>query len=275
MRTVSSIAGPSWNLRVTLKELLLAASITLLGVLSAALGVWATGLQALTRRIVSFSGGILIGISLFWVLPEIAGEANWIFALVWLTAGFCVLWFTDRFVHPVCPTCSHTHDHERCSNRLHGMATPLIAAASVHAFLDGWSLAASQQDGGKLGFVLLVGIALHKIPEGLALGVIVRSALKRPGGALIGCAFAESATLAGAILAAMLAPSLGRLWGAQWVHALLAIAGGSFLYLGYHAVHSEYRRRGMMPALAPALSGVAGSTFIRLFGSSFHRMLGG
>jgi hypothetical protein len=48
------------------------------------------------------------------------------------------------------------------------------------------------------------------------------------------------------------------------LHALLALAGGSFLYLGGHAVHGELRRGGS-PTLVPALTGVAGSSVLRLF----------
>ena len=75
----------------------------------------------------------------------------------------------------------------------------------------------------------------------------------------------EALTVAGAAAALLLAPRLGTVWA----HALLAMAAGSFLYLGYHAVHSEYRRGGMAPALMPALTGVAGSSVMRLVGGRF------
>jgi zinc transporter ZupT len=99
----------------------------------------------------------------------------------------------------------------------------------------------------------------------MALGIIVRASLHRGSSALWACILAEAATIAGFGVAAWLAPLLGTLWA----HALLALAAGSFLYLGYHAVHSEYKRGGAAPALMPALTGVAGSTVIRLVGGRF------
>jgi hypothetical protein len=69
------------------------------------------------------------------------------------------------------------------------------------------------------------------------------------------------ATVAGAGLESVLAPHIGS----QGLHALLALAGGSFLYLGGHAVHGELRRSGPTPAFWPALTGVAGSSVLRLF----------
>ena len=234
--------------------------ITTIAVLSAALGVWLSSVAALSRRLVPFSGGALVGVALFWVLPEMAEFFRWPGAVARVATGFVLLWSIDRFVYPVCPACSHSHDHDHCATRLHGFATPLLAAAALHSALDGWSVAAAR-DQSNFGAALALGIAAHKIPEGVALGVIARAALSSPAAALGWCALAQSATLAGAGLEALLAPRLDS----AGVHALLALAAGSFLYLGMHAVHGELRRSGSAAAFVPALTGVAGSSVLRLF----------
>src|SRR5689334_153577 len=46
------------------------ALITLIAILSAAAGVWLTSFATLSRRLVPFGGGVLLGVALFWVLPE-------------------------------------------------------------------------------------------------------------------------------------------------------------------------------------------------------------
>ncbi len=234
-------------------------TITFIAILGAACGVWLTSVHALSRRLVPFSGGALIGISIFWVLPEMAGYLRWPIAMAWIAAGFGLLWMIDRYVYPVCPACSPGHEHDRCETRLHGFATPLLAAAALHSALDGWTSVAAQSS--SFGGALVLGIAVHKIPEGIALGVIARAALERRGPALAWCAAAESATLAGAGLESLLAPFIGTFG----LHALLALAGGSFLYLGGHAVHGESQRSGSAPAYVSALTGVAGSSVLRLF----------
>jgi zinc transporter ZupT len=108
---------------------------------------------------------------------------------------------------------------------------------------------------------VVFGIAAHKVPEGLALGLIARAALTSRSAALGWSAAAEAATLVGAGLELLLAPYIG----VHGISALLAIAGGSFLYLGGHAIHGEMRRSGPVPAFFPALTGVAGSSVLRLF----------
>jgi zinc transporter ZupT len=235
--------------------------ITGIAILSAACGVWLTSLHSLARRLVPFAGGVLIGVAAFWVLPEMAEFLDWPGALAWITAGFALLWVIDRFVYPVCPACSHPHDHEHCSATLHGFAPPLLLAAALHSALDGWSVMAAGNGAAQLGASFGLAIAIHKIPEGLALGVIVRAALDSRKAALGWCALAEGATLAGAALEMVLAPYLSQ----YALHVLLAVAGGSFLYLGAHAVHGEWRRSGMGPTFVPALAGVAGPSVLRLF----------
>jgi len=211
------------------------------------------------RRIVPFSGGLLIGIAVFGVLPELIAEFGWGAGPATLAAGVALLWAFGRYVYPVCPSCSHTHDHDRCSTELHGFALPLVAAAAIHSFLDGLGVAASQQEQSQgLGAAVLAGVVLHKIPEGIALGVMVRAALRSRLSAVVWCVAAEGATFLGALLESVVA---GR-FGVSWIGYALALAGGSFIYLGFHAVHGEWRRRGA-PAFMPALTGAAGAAAIQ------------
>ena len=233
-------------------------ALTAVAIACAFAGVWLTSVPAMSRRIVPFSGGLLVGISLCWVMPELAGQMGWFAGLAWLGAGCGLLWIVDRYVHPVCPTCSHTHDHDSCMTRLHGFATPMVVAFAMHSFLDGWAIAASSDDP-NLGLPFVLGLAVHKIPEGLALGVILRAALDSRLGAVAWAAAAQAATLAGGVVETALAKQLTP----HWMTVLLALAGGSFLYLGAHAVHSEWRRRGGF-AFIPALTGAAGAAAFQL-----------
>jgi zinc transporter ZupT len=238
----------------------LAFAIFLLAACSAAAGAYLTAPGAFSRRLVPFGGGILMGVALFWLLPEMAEVLGWPAAAAWTGGGAAALWLLDRYVYPVCPACAPAHDHTHCETRLHGFALPLLIAAALHSALDGWTVLAVK-DHPTLGPALLFGIAAHKAPEGLALGVIARASLATRFAALSWCITAQAATLLGGGLELAFAPYLGL----PVLHALLALAGGSFLYLGGHAVHGELRRSGAGRAFVPALTGVAGSSVLRLF----------
>ena len=227
-----------------------------IAVLSAAIGVWLIGMPRKGTPLVPFSAGLLLGIVAFGVWPELAEPFGWLGGLGLLAGGFALLWSVNRFVYPVCPTCSHTHDHDSCANSLHGFALPLIAAAAVHSVLDGWGIAASRDEGsGSLGLAVFLGVALHKVPEGLAYGAILRAALRSRAGAFAGVLATQLPTMSGELLNRWLGPYLGL----HWMGLPLALVGGSFLFLGFHAVHSDLRRRGPAPALVPALTGAVGA----------------
>ncbi len=234
------------------------ALVTLAGALA---GIWLAETPKLSQRLLPFSGGLLVGIALFWILPEIGEAYGWKQGCVGLVAGFGLLWLVDRYVHPVCPACSHTHDHTGCAESLHGFAAPLLIAAGVHNLFDGWSLAASQEAGfERLRFAFLAGIGFHKVPEGLALGVLLLAALGAPYKALLGAAGVQTMMLMGGALALAVGPHLSK----DWTALLLSLAAGAFVYLGYHAIDSQYqRRRGAIPVVS-ALTGAVGAAALRL-----------
>jgi zinc transporter ZupT len=233
---------------------------TIVGVAGAVLGLWLTGLRKSVRVVVPFSAGVLLGVAVFGLLPELAQEAGWLVSGALFAGGYGLLLAINRFAYPVCPTCAHDHDHDACATELHGFAGPLIAAAALHSFLDGWSIAAVQS-AAPLGLRVAVPLAvtLHKLPEGIALGGILRASVARRSAAMGWCALAEGATLAGGALALAMAPHLGS----RWTTYPLGITAGWLFYLGYHAVHEEWKRRGAAPAFLSALSGVAGAAAIQ------------
>ena len=199
-----------------------------------------SGVPEVSRRIVPVSGAVLLLLSLLWVMPELGESFGWSLGPGLMLVGFVVLFVIDKLVYPVCPACSHTHDHDACSTRLHGFATPLIAAALIHSIFDGWALAAGHA--GEFPGVrsaIAAGILIHKVPESIAYGVILRAALRRRSMALLWALVAQGATLVGALMAIILAPRMGS----TWIGVLLAFGGGTFLYLGFHAVHGEWKRR--------------------------------
>ena len=233
-----------------------ALAATAIAVCGAGLGLWMTGARERARLAVPFSAGVLLGVALFGLVPEMAGELGWAATALLFGAGYGVLFAINRYAYPVCPSCSHDHNHNVCATVLHGFATPLIAATALHAFLDGWSITTVQAVA-PLGIRVTVplAVALHKGPEGVALGAILWASMQSRPAALAWSVAAESCTVAGGAVGLALAPRLGT----GWVLYPLAVAGGCFVFLGCHAVHEEWKRRGPVPAFMPAITGAAGA----------------
>jgi zinc transporter ZupT len=226
----------------------------------AALGLWLTGLRQRLQLVVPFSAGVLLGVALFGLVPELKEDAGWLATALLFLAGYGLLIAINKFAYPVCPTCAHSHDHNACSTELHGFAGPMIAAAAMHAFLDGWSIAAVQSTT-HVGLRVAVPLAvtLHKLPEGIALGGILRASMGSRASAMGWCALAEGATVLGGALGLLMVPHLGT----HWIAYPLGITAGWLFYLGYHAIHEEFQRGGAIPALLSAMVGVAGAAAIQ------------
>lgn len=241
---------------------------TVVGVAGAALGVWLTGLRERARLVIPLSAGVLLGVALFGLLPELAEQTGWPASAALFLAGYGLLLAINRYAYPVCPTCAHSHDHDACSTELHGFGAPLIAAAAVHSLLDGWSVA-TVQSAAPLGLRIAVplAVALHKLPEGMALGGIMRAAVRRRGAAMGWCVLAEGSTLVGGVAGLLASSHLGT----GWTMYPLGLTAGWLAYLGYHAIHEEWRRRGPTVTSLSAGAGVVCAAVIQRGAAALFR----
>jgi zinc transporter ZupT len=192
---------------------------TALALTCALAGIAASG-GTRARVLVPVSGALLAAVALFALIPETASGIGWPVALLSAAGGYLLLEIFDRMGLPVCPSCSHSH----------GFSGPLVAATAIHAFVDGWGMMAVRSSStGHVSTAILGVLLLHKIPEGLALGTILRMSAGKAGRAAALAVLAEAPTLLGGV---------AGLWGAQtsWVDYPLALAGGAYLFLGLHAV---------------------------------------
>ncbi len=234
----------------------------------AAAGLWLAEARKRARIMVPLSAGVLLGVAVFGLVPELASESGWGATLALFVAGYGLLLATNRWIYPVCPTCSHDHDHRACATELHGFAGPLIAAMALHSFLDGWAIATVQLAAPVgLRVAVPVAIALHKAPEGMALAGILLASLRSRRAALAWCLVAEGTTMVGGVLGLAAGPYLG----VQWVAYPLGITAGWLSYLGYHAIHEDWKRRGAGAAFVSALTGLAGAAVLQRGAAALFR----
>ncbi len=240
-------------------DLLLVSSVTAIALMAAAAGVWLVTARRAGGALVPFGAGLLIGMAAFGVWPEVAEQSGFGLGLGLVAAGFGLLWAVDRFIHPVCPSCSPTHDHGHCEVALHGFAPPLVLAAALHSLMDGLAVTASGSESGGLAWGVFLAVAIHKVPEGLAYGTILRASLHSRRSAMWWCVATQAPTVLGGVLESAFAANFGE----GWLVYPLGLAGGSFLFLGWHAVYHEFRRRGLGRAFGPALTGAAGAAVLQ------------
>jgi zinc transporter ZupT len=231
--------------------------LTLLAWAGIIAGVFLGQSRAPSAHIAAAGGGLLFGMALFWLLPEMAETVGWPAALLLITFGCAVLWVLDR-------TLLHRHNHNHGQSG--AVAVPLLAAAAVHSLIDGWSVQVFSREA--LAEVAVpLGLALHKIPEGVALGLLTRKSVSTAWKALTLAGAVEAMTLVGAWIEPRADLSGKALFGAGWSEMVLGIVAGTFLYLGLHTMVPARGRRGILPVF---LSGTASVGIAALL----HRYLG-
>ncbi len=214
--------------------------LTLLGLAGVSVGVYLGHARVLSSLLSAAGGGLLFGISLFWLIPEVGlTTGRWsALALALLVAGMMA--GLDQLLL-----------HAGHSPR-QGILWPVLAAMALHSFLDGWSVRALAAR--PLPEIAApIGLALHKIPEGIAAGWIARRSTSSGWKAAAAGGAAQLATVAGALIE----PNADRLgaarFGEGWPAAVVAVIAGSFLFVGFHAVLPDWKKARLVVFAATVL----------------------
>jgi len=202
---------------------------------------------------ISVAAGTLLGVTLFSILPESCHAMRWWELAVAAGSGYAVFGLLSRYVFHVCPACAASHFDETTTHHFSEIAGALVVALAVHSTMDGVALAAGHEAGGEMDLSMLVAVCAHKVPEGLALGALLLGAGLRRGRVLAWVAAVEATTPLGCALG---------LWGLRhvnewWIAAVLAHAGGGFVFLAAHAVLGELMKHGKAVVLGAFAAGVA------------------
>lgn len=224
--------------------------LTLLAIAGIIAGIYIGQSRTPSSELAAAGGGLLFGIALFWLIPEVAEISGWIGALGLALAACIVLALLDRLLR---------HTGHSPSEIVIG---PLLAATAVHSFLDGWSVRVlSAQPVTNVAVPL--GLALHKVPEGLALGLITRRSMASISKAFLASSAVEVLTLIGALAEPQADRSGVAAFGSWWTAVVVAVIAGSFLFLSFHALLPNRRKTGVVSAFLAAFLFVAGAAFVQ------------
>lgn len=205
----------------------------------------------ISEHMAAAGGGLLFGIALFWLVPEI-GETSGRGAAIGIAVGVAaVLALLEGLL-------GHSgHSAQQ------GVMWPLLVATALHSTLDGWSiriLSVHPID----HIAVAIGLALHKFPEGVALGWIALRSIRAPRRAFLASAAAELFTLAGAFSEPQLNASGQARFGVWWMAGALSVIAGGFLFLAVHAVAPCWKRGHVIAIFLAMFLLVGALTFLRV-----------
>lgn len=224
------------------------------------LGMWLVlTKESWSRRnsvyLIAFSIGVLLAASLTEIIPEsIALHPN---ALLIVLGTFFAFYVLEHSViahhHHLTDSKFEISDSER-RDRDHHVPVEKLAfvGLAVHSLVDGLAIGAGFEVSPALGILATLAVILHEVPEGITtLSLFLHANYPRRRAAAL-TAVVALATPIGAIATTFL-PILRN---AAMLGALLAIAGGSFLYVAAADLIPETHRARHVPAILLMLAGI-------------------
>lgn len=200
-------------------------------------GLFAMRYQKYLHHILGFTGGVILGVIAFDILPEIFEAtshtgASIKLAMVALVAGYLIFHVVEKLLssHHVHEEHGHEHSDPRIG-RISAMA--LIG----HSFLDGVGIGLAFQVSTEVGFAVAVAVIAHDFSDGLnTVSLMLKHGNKR-------------ARTAWMLLAAALAPVLGAASTMLFsipddlLPIFLGFFAGLLLYIGSSSILPEAHRK--------------------------------
>ena len=173
--------------------------------------------------LMALSAGILFTVAIMDLIPEALKIHE--SSAVYIVIGFVLIFLFQQFLAP------HFHFGEETHKHSHSQSTTLGALVGmlVHTFFDGVSIVVSFKIDEKIGFVVLIAVLLHKIPDGLTISSIVFASLKSKKKAIGASFLLGISTILGAIAALFLAHFFTL--DSSILAIALSITSGIFLYI--------------------------------------------
>jgi ZIP family zinc transporter len=184
-------------------------------------GAVALRLRHELTTLIALTGGIVVGVALFDVLPEAfeaVGNADRVGALV--GAGFLFFFLAERAL-----VLHHRDEPEQA--RAHAHVGALGAAGlSVHSFIDGLGIGLAFQLNTGTGLLVFIAVVSHDFADGLnTVSFVLRQGSSRTA-ALRWLAIDAAAPLAGAIVGSLVSIS------EEGLGYMLSLYVGFFLFMG-------------------------------------------
>lgn len=135
-------------------------------VLGSIMGILFRPSKVFLYYLLSFSGGIMIAIAMLQLIPERIKISSVPIAILGILAGTLLMFVFGKLITKV-----HTGDNCRCEQGLFRTAILIIAGIFIHNIPEGLAVAIGTLSGANLSLSIAIAIAFHDIPESICTSV--------------------------------------------------------------------------------------------------------
>ena len=182
--------------------------------------------------LVSFSAGILITFGLINLIPQslrLYKDSLWI-----VLFGILLFYLIEHFIM--------LHPFHEPSQRMHAVGKTAALGLGFHSLIDGIVIGAGFEISQQIGLISTLAVIAHEFPEGVTSMAVLLHVKFKKSLALFYSFLVALATPVGAILTYYLINDINK----EILGALLALAAGSFIYVGASDLipetHENYNR---------------------------------
>ena len=195
----------------------------------------------------SFAAGALLTIGLAHLIPEsVELTSN---ALLVVLASFIGFYLLESAL--VFHSGSAIHFAERCERDSHSKGPVIFTGLFLHSLLDGFIIAVGFEVSLELGLFAAIGVIIHELPEGITSFILIMRTMARKKALLLSVAVALATPLGAGIVIGL----LGNVSESQ-LGIMMAIAGGSFLYIAASDLVPETHEGSVFKNVGFLLAGV-------------------
>ena len=207
--------------------------------------------RANSMYLISFAAGIMLATALVHIIPE-SLKLNEKGAGIAILAGILMFYLLQTFMM------FHSHEEE---HQIHQIGILALIGLTFHSLLDGVAIVAGFEVSAQIGVLTTLAVLLHELPEGvMTTGILMHSGMKRSK--ILGYSILVAiATPIGAILSHFVLSGISE----GLIGILLALAGGSFIYVAAVELIPETQKELKLPNVASLIAGVLFITVISQF----------
>ncbi|MDR0850878.1 MAG: ZIP family metal transporter [Clostridiales Family XIII bacterium] len=203
-----------------------------------------------SSKILSFAAGVMIGLVFFSIIPE-SLELIHVWLVVLLLCAGAALTFAVNYLldavsgtpHSHIPGISHSHDSDssvRKTDKSKRTASLFLSAAiALHNLPEGLALGSGAKLNIGLGIVWAILITLHNIPIGLAIG----AASAAEGKSILRGVLIAACSGIPMVIGAGIGIAVGSA-GDLFLGAVFAVSGGALLYVDFCEIIPQVIRGG-------------------------------
>src|SRR4030043_40221 len=193
-----------------------------------------------SRHVHSFAAGLILGIAFFHLFPEsltLTGNP-----MTFIFTGFLIFYLLEHMM--VLHSGSEIHYKEK-HNPQHTKAMVMFSGLFFHSILDGLIIGVGFEIDSTIGILTSLGVIMHEFPEGVTTYSLLVNKIKRKLAFNLSIAVAL-ATPIGALISLTFLGGLSE----TTIGVLLAMAGGSFLYIAATDLIPETHEEGLTSVIA-------------------------